>query len=264
MCDALSGATGLYPILGDPIAQVKSPAGVTRRLRERGVDGVCVPIHVVPGDLAQVIAALRAIRNVGGFILTVPHKIAAVAACDELSARARLLGAVNTIRRGADGRLVGDMFDGLSFLAAARAAGCVFEGRRALLVGAGGAGAAIAHAVLAAGLARLEIADTDIERREGLARRLGEAGLPAHAIAVPGTGYDIVVNATPLGMRAGDPLPVPRSLLGPGVFVGDVVTKPEIPPLIAAARAAGARTSTGTEMFEQVAGLMVDFMLAGG
>ena len=260
MLENLSGATRIVPIVGDPIAQVRSPAGVTAAFAERGADVVCVPMQIAPADFAGFVALVRAWRNCPGVIVTVPHKFAAFAACDTASERAGFLGTVNTIRRGSDGRLHGDMFDGLGFVAACKENGCAFPGRRALLVGAGGAGTAIAHAVASEGVSALGLADVDVARQGALVRRLADAGFAVTAAAANATGYDIVLNATPVGMKPGDALPVPAAGLGPDTFVGDVVTKPDPSPLIAAARQRGCRTSTGGDMFIKVRDLMVEFL----
>ncbi|MEZ5842745.1 MAG: shikimate dehydrogenase [Hyphomicrobiaceae bacterium] len=259
----LSGETLLVPILGDPIAQVKSPAGVTAALSAGGHDAVCVPMHVTPADVAACFRMLRTIRNVPGIIVTVPHKLAAFEAADEVSERAAFLGAVNMLARTADGRLYGDMSDGLGLVAATRDKGCSYAGRRALLVGVGGAGVAIAHAVAEAGVAALDIRDHDTARAAEVAARLAAVGFPVRAVSeteAATASYDIVANASPLGMAAGDPLPFPRERLHPGMFVADAVTKPDPSPLIAAARAAGCTTTSGSEMFARVADLIVTFL----
>lgn len=262
MLSGLSGATRIVPIVGDPIAQVRSPAGVTAAFAARGLDIVCVPMQVAPADFPVFVALARAWRNCPGIIITVPHKFAAFAACDSTTPRATFLETVNTIRRDPDGKLHGDMLDGLGLVAACEAKGCSFEGKRALLVGAGGAGTAIAHAIALAGVSALGIADLDELRRDRLVSRLTAASLPAGAAPADGTDYDIVVNATPMGMRTGDPLPVPEQSLCPKTFVGDVVTAPDPSPLIAAARRVGCATSTGDDMFDQVRDLMVEFLLS--
>ncbi len=259
----LSGATRVVPIVGDPIAQVKSPAGVTAAFQARGENAVCVPMHIGPDDFGALMQLVRRWRNCAGVIVTVPHKFAAFEGCDTTSHGAGLLGTVNTIRRSPDGRLHGDMFDGLGFVAACRDKGCAFAGRTALLVGAGGAGTAIGHAVASQGVELLVIADRDAGRRDALVARLGAAGFPVKAGPPEAQGFDIALNATPMGMRASDPLPFPAGGLAPAAFVGDVVTDPDPSPLIAAARARGCRTSTGADMFDRVRDLMVDFLLAG-
>lgn len=263
MLSHLSGSTRIVPIVGDPIAQVKSPAGVTAAFSERGVDAVCIPMHIAAADFPAFMQLVRRWQNCAGVIITVPHKFAAFEACDTASDRAGFLRTVNTIRRTADGRLHGDMFDGLGFVAACDDKGCEFSGRKALLVGAGGAGTAIAHAVTSVGVDILGIADVDAARREALVAHLASAGFPVEARPADAAGFDIVLNATPMGMRLGDPLPVPAAGLMPTTFVGDVVTDPDPSPLIAAARARGCRTSTGADMFGKVRDLMVDFLLAG-
>jgi len=263
MLEALNGETLLVPILGDPIAQVKSPAGVTQALEALGHNAVCVPMHVAPTDIAACFAALRSVRNVAGIIVTIPHKLAAFEACDEVTPRSAFLGSVNMMIRTADGRLVGDMSDGIGHVAAACARGCVYEGRRALLIGAGGAGTAIAHAAASAGLATLSIFDADAARATEVAGRLADAGFKARAVSaadVVTERYDIVMNATPLGMRPADPLPYARERLAAGMFVSDVITKPDPSPLIVAARAAGCGTSTGVEMFGEVRDLIIAYL----
>ena len=257
-----SGATRLVIIVGDPIAQVKSPAGVTALMRERGADALCVPGHVKPQDLADFIRLAERMPNVDGLLVTVPHKFAALPLCDTLTPRARSIEAVNMMRRNAQGRWEGDMCDGEAFVAALKAAGASMAGQRALLVGAGGAGSAIAHALVDAGVAELALHDADTARREALAAKLRRYG---PAIVSVGSddpaGFDLVCNATPMGMRPDDPLPVRVDRLSPGARVGDVVTVPAVPPLVAQARARGHVASTGTDMFAQVKVCIVDFLL---
>ena len=262
MLDHLSGATRIVPVVGDPIAQVKSPGGVTAAFEKCGADAICYPVQVAPADFGAFITSVRTTKNMDGIIVTVPHKFAAHDACDRLSDRAAFLRTVNTIRRLPDGTLVGDMFDGLGFVAACQENGCDFAGKRALLVGAGGAGTAIAHAVASSGVRELAIAEVDLVRRGELVARLRDAGFNVTSSPADATGFDIVLNATPMGMRAGDPTPVPVATLNAAMFVGDVVTKPEVPPLIEAARALGCKTSNGIAMFGKVRDLMVDFLLA--
>jgi shikimate dehydrogenase len=261
MLDTLSGATRLVPIVGTPIAQVKSPAGVSRMFAERGRNTICVPFHVAPEDLPSFMAGIQPVENVDGIIVTVPHKFSAYAYCATATERAHFLRAVNVMRRNPDGTFHGEMCDGIGFVAAMSEAGCEFPGRRALLVGAGGAGSAIAQAVAAAGVSRLAIAEADEARRDTLVGRLREIGAPVSAGAPDPKGFDIVINATPMGMREGDPFPIPIETLTPDMFVGDVVTKPEVPPLIENARRIGCRTQTGTGMFLKVRDLMIDFLL---
>jgi shikimate dehydrogenase len=261
----LSGETLVVPIIGDPIAQVKSPDGITRLFAERGRNAVVVPLQAAPADLDALVSGLTASASVGGLIATVPHKFGLAARCATLTDRARFLGSVNVARRNPDGSWHGDQVDGEAFVAAVRAGGGAPEGVRALQVGAGGAGSAIALALLEAGVAELALHDADAGRRDALLGRLRErfgdrvtAGSPDPA------GFDLVANATPMGMRSGDPYPVEIAGLTPDTVVGDVVTKPAVPPLIDVARRIGCRTSTGSDMFAAVAGLITDFLVAEG
>lgn len=259
----LDGETRLYYIVGDPIAQVKSPPALTAILVERGANALVVPAHVAPADLDAFLAAARATQNVDGIVVTVPHKIAALAFCDEASERARFAGSTNVIRRGADGRWHGDNTDGMGYLDGIAACGFDVAGRTALLVGAGGAGAAIAYEILARGAAHLKVHDIDTARRDRVIARLAERfpGRVAPGDADP-TGVDLVANATPLGMREGDPLPVEAAKLVASQFVADVITRPEISPLLVAARRTGCATMPGSGMFEAQARILVDRMLA--
>jgi shikimate dehydrogenase len=171
-----------------------------------------------------------------------PRKEALAAHVDELSGPAALIGAVNVVRREADGRLVAANTDGPGFVIGVREAGHELSGRRVLLVGAGGAGRAVAFAVARAGAAALTVANRTAARAERLARDVA-ASYPAVAVAAgppDPAGHDVVINATSLGMRPGDPLPVAVSRLAPGTLVCDIVTRPARTRLLdeAATRAA--------------------------
>jgi shikimate dehydrogenase len=262
MTQPLSGATRLHYIVGDPIAQVKSPAGVSQAFAEHGRDAVCVPAHVSPAHLADWLRGVSLAQNVDGIIVTVPHKFACADLCATTSDRAAFLHTVNTLRRDADGGWHGDMFDGLGFVSAMQDKGYQPAGKQALLVGAGGAGSAIAHALVMAGVSQLAIHDPDDQRRGSLVDRLAGLGKcpVVHGSADP-TGYDLVLNATPVGMKAGDPYPLEVGRLQPSMFCGCVITAPAITPFIAAAREKGCNTMTGADMFARVRDLMVAFLL---
>ena len=262
MPELLNGATRVHFIVGDPIAQVKSPAGVSRAFHERGHNAYVMPVHVAPAALAAWLAGTSVAQNVDGIIVTVPHKFASFDLCATTSDRAAFLHAVNTLRRNADGTWHGDMFDGLGFVSAMQDNGCDPAGKKALLVGAGGAGSAIAHALVMAGVSQLAIHDEDTTRPTTLVDRLSTLGYcpVTHGTADP-TGFDVVVNATPVGMQASDPFPLDVSKITPAMFVGCVITVPAVTPLIAAARAKGCATMTGTHMFGRVRDLMVDFLV---
>ena len=258
----LTGATRLNIILGDPIAQVKSPDSVTQAFTDRGHDGLLAPVQVGVEDLDAFFSVADRLKNLDGIIVTVPHKFACFLHCITASERADFLGAVNIMRRRPEGGWHGDMMDGLGFVGALRRQGYSPDGKRALLVGAGGAGSAIGLALIEAGVRELAIHDEDTKRRDDLTTRLNGLGRAKILSGSPNpSGFDLVAHATPAGMRPGDPLPIEVAKLALETFVGCVITGPTVSPLIAAARARGCPTSTGAEMSQALQSAMVDFLL---
>ena len=258
----LDGASRVHFIVGDPIAQVKSPAGVSQAFQEAGLNALCIPAHVAPADQAAWTAGVSLSKNVDGIIVTVPHKFAYFDLCATTSDRGAFLKSINTLRRNADGSWHGDMFDGLGYVKALALKGCSLQGKKALLVGAGGAGSAIAYSLATGGVRELAIHDEDTARRDALVQRLAALGqCRVVAGSSDPTGFDIAINATPIGMKEGDPHPIDSSRFTPDMFVGCVITAPAVPPMIAAARALGCNTLTGADMFAQVKDLMVEFLM---
>ncbi len=258
----LTGATRLHVIVGDPIAQVKSPAGMTRMFSERGHDGIVVPVQVDVADLADFLSVADRLKNLDSIVVTVPHKFSCCKHCATTTDRASFLGVVNNMRRNTDRTWHGDMIDGVGFVAGVRAKGFELKGCRALLVGAGGAGSAMALSLLDAGVRELAIHDADPVRRDSLIDRLKTVrNVPIVIGSADPTGFDFVANATPSGMKPGDAMPIDVTKLSPSTFVGCVVTVPAVPPLIEAARRLGCGTSTGTDMFQASLSMMVDFLL---
>jgi shikimate dehydrogenase len=187
--------------------------------------------------------------------VTMPHKVSTVSLVDEVSTAAKIAGACNAILRRADGTLLGDMFDGEGFVRGVKRNGRELAGKKALVVGSGGVGSAIAASLAAAGVARLGLFDVSKPAAEALAGRL-RAHYPKLEIALGSKdpqGYDIVINATPIGMKRGDPLPLDVERIAPSSFVGEVVMKQEVTPFLKAARAKGCAIQVGTDMlFEQI------------
>jgi shikimate dehydrogenase len=258
----LSGETRLFPIIGDPIKYAESPARLTGSFGARGHNGVCVPMQVPEGNLDEVMRGLTLALNVDGILVTMPHKFTAFTHCATSSDRARMLGVVSVIRRNPDGTWHGDMLDGLAFLKAQKDQGAQPKGSRVLLVGAGGAGGAIAIALLREGVRELIIHDRDEARTAKLVNLVSTLG-DARVTAGPPdpTGCDMVCNATPMGMEDGDPLPVGANLLASSMFVGDVIAGHGVTPFLKAAQAAGCKTANGGQMVEAVQDIVVDFML---
>jgi shikimate dehydrogenase len=246
----INGATRLYAIIGDPIVQVGSPRVFNALFRQHGIDAVLVPVQIAPADLAIAVAGLKRLLNLDGIIVTVPHKMRMLEFADEVMPTGARVGAINALRRGAGGRWIGDMFDGKGFVAGLRDQGHEPKGKAVLLVGAGGAGSAVAYALAEAGAARLTISDVDATKAARLAVGVAAAYPVAGAVAGPPEpeGHDIVVNATPLGMAPGDALPLDVTQLRAGMLVADVVIKAEATALLAEAQRLGCQIHGGRHM----------------
>jgi shikimate dehydrogenase len=260
----VNGATRLFIIVGDPIAQVQAPGGMTDAFAAAGHNAVLVPVHIAAADLSDFLNAASRAQNLDGIIVTIPHKFACYKFCSSATERAHFLGAVNNMRRAPGGGWFGEMLDGPGFVGAIRGKGCKPEGMRALLVGAGGAGSAIALGLIDAGVRELAIHDTDTKRRDALIGRFtAKLKTPVIAGSDDPTGFDLIANASPAGMKADDPYPVDPAKLKPSMFVGCAITSPPASPIVEAARRIGCQTSVGRDMYLSSQQLMLDFLLAG-
>ncbi len=219
------------------------------------IDAVVVPLGCRSEDYPEFMKLFFRLSNSHGALVTMPHKVTTAAIVDTLSPVAAIAGSCNAIRRDGDGRLIGEMFDGEGFVRGMLRKGHAIQGRRALVVGSGGVGSAIAASLAQAGASMLGLFDAEGAVANGLGARL-LAHYPALQIKTglnDPAGFDIVVNATPLGMRDGDPLPVDVSRIAATTFVGEVVMKREVTAFLAAARERGCSTQVGTDMlFEQI------------
>jgi len=249
----IDGETSLVGLIGHPVSHSLSPQMHNASFAALGLNYVYVPLDVPPEELEAGVRGLRAL-GFRGFNVTMPHKERVCALVDRLDEAARISGAVNTVAVEEDGSLLGMNTDGSGFLLACREAGVEPSGRVALVAGAGGAAAAVAVALLRAGLSELRIANRTPGRALGLRERLGGLGgrvevFPLSGLAEAAGGADILVNATYLGMRAGDPLPFPEELLRPGVAVCDAVYRPgKSTALVRAARRRGLAAVPGELM----------------
>ncbi len=252
-----TGTTTFYTMIGTPIIQVRSPLNYNRYFAEHGIDAVMIAMDVPADQVKAHFEYMQTIPNFGGCIVTIPHKQAAAACMDEMSQRARELAAVNVVRVES-GRLIGDMVDGLGFMVAAKANGLAIRGRRAAIIGGGMTGAAIALAIAEAGAAEIVIKEIRTERHEFLTRLLRRA-YPQTRISFELTGlegFDIAVNATPVGMNDDPNMPFPTDTLSSRTLVADVVTNPKVTPWLAAGLARGCKVQYGVEMADGQFGLM--------
>src|SRR5881394_3052768 len=247
----IKGTTRLYGLAGDPLTTAKSPELLNRLFIEQRADAVCVPFRVKADDLSAFVTGARAVGNLSGVLVTMPHKQRMLAFVDELHPTACQVGALNVIRCHDDGRWVGAIFDGLGCVLGMQWEGNHPANKSVLLIGAGGAGRAIAFAVASAGARSLAIFDVDEGRADELAKSVGAAtGCKTHFGAPDPHGYEIVINATPLGMKSDDPMPVDPNRLEPGSIVVDIINSPDPTALCRAARARGCRTQSGRPMHE--------------
>lgn len=261
--DYISGRTRLFAIVGHPIAQVRSPEMITAELRRRGHDAILVPLHVLPEDFDVCLPQLMRVRNLGGLVFTIPYKLRACALADELGAQAQVVGAINALANS-NGRWRGDIFDGLGCVEAFRRRGLALSGKRVMLLGAGGAGSAIAAAIAGERPASLRIFDVDVERARLLADSVAQAnpGVAVAAGAPTTRDIDILVNASPVGMLDDARLPLPIAHLPRELIVFDAIVKPERTPLIVLAEQFGCTTVHGREMMRGQIARMVDFFYA--
>ncbi|MBV9127272.1 MAG: shikimate dehydrogenase [Verrucomicrobia bacterium] len=255
-----------FAVIGDPVAQSLSPVMHDAALAACGFSGRYTRLHIRAGELAETLSLLPGCGFLG-CNLTIPHKSAALALVEEVDADARRLGAINTVRIEGDGqhpRRLGFNTDGPGLLLALRdALGFdTLRGKSVLLLGAGGAGRALAIQCALAGCARLLLANRTLEKAETLVREFSTANaeLAVSALALPDAawtdapldGIDLVLNCTSLGLRDTDRSPLPAELLRqfPALAIYDSVYRRDgqLTPLVAAAQAAGLRAADGRAM----------------
>lgn len=251
----ITGQATVIAHIGWPTNSFKAPMIYNPWLAAKGIDAVVVPLGVEASDFPELLRPLFTIRNMRGALITMPHKVTTAGLVDELSVTAQVAGACNAILRRPDGLLLGDMFDGIGFVRAMQSKGRKISGGRALIVGCGGVGSAIAASLAEAGIADLGLFDARASIADALARRLRQH-YPIVRTATGSCdpdGHDIVVNATPLGMQPGDKLPVDVTRIAPGTYVGEVVMIPTMTPLLQAAQKIGCPIQVGTDMlFEMI------------
>jgi shikimate dehydrogenase len=251
----LSGKTTLIAHIGWPTESFKAPMIYNPWFEKKGIDAAVIPMGVKPEDYPTSLKSILRFTNLRGALVTMPHKVVTNALVDELTPTAKIAGASNAILLRPDGTLLGDQFDGAGFVRGVERKGRHLAGTRVLVSGSGGVGSAIAASLAAAGVSEMTLHDANPASARGLADRL--AGHYPRLVVEVGSndpaGFDLVVNATPLGMKGDDPLPFDVDRIAPSTFVGEVVMKQEITPLLAAARAKGCQIQLGTDMlFEMI------------
>ena len=262
----INGNTELIAHIGFPTHAFKAPMIYNPWFEKAGVNAVVVPMGCRTPDYPAFLRALFKLSNIRGALITMPHKVATTTLVDELLPNAAIAGACNAVRLGPAGQLQGAMFDGEGFVRGVLRKGLVLQGASALVVGSGGVGSAIAASLAAAGVARLALFDVQATAAQGLAERL-RRHYPALQVLTGSNDphdFDLVVNASPLGMHEGDAMPMDVSRIAPGTFVGEVVMKTEMTAFLRAAQARGCRIQVGSDMlFEQIPAYLEFFGLPG-
>lgn len=251
----IRGSTKLIAHIGYPTESFRAPMIYNPYFASRKIDAVVVPMGCRAAEFPAFLSLVFRLSNIHGALITMPHKVTTIPLLDEVMTTASVAGACNAVRLDAEGRLIGDMFDGEGFVRGLLRKGRVVTNARALIVGCGGVGSAIAASLAKAGLAQLTLYDPNAGAMEALAGRL-RRHYPRLALVTGSadpSGQDIIANATPLGMKPGDPLPLDVDRIPPEAFVGEVVMSQEMTPFLQAARARGCAFQVGTDMlFEQI------------
>ncbi len=251
----INGHTELIAHIGYPTHSFKSPMIYNPYFERAGINAVVVPMGCQAEHFPAFLRAVFQLNNIRGALITMPHKVVTVGLLDEVTPTVRVAGACNAVRRTADGRLLGDMFDGSGFVRGVQRKGLNLKGQRALVVGSGGVGSAIAASLASAGVAAIAVFDIHPAAAQALAQRLKQEypQLEVRTGSNDPAGFDLVVNATPMGMNEGDPMPMDVSRLSAETFVGEVVMASEMTAFLKAAQAKGCRVQIGTDMlFEQI------------
>lgn len=257
----INGASRIYAVFGDPVAQVQTPALINPLFAEHGADIYAVPFHVTRGNFETAWRTFAAMPNIAGIGVTVPHKVAAFKLCESVTQAASQVGAVNSIQRAPDGSMYGALFDGLGFVRGLGGSRKRLAGASVLLVGAGGAGRAIAHALAEEGIDRLSVIEIDegaktftIDMANRVAgRAIAEAGVAAL------DGHDMLINATPIGLKSAESFPVDLTRLGPEVLVADIAALSRETDLLRRAQERGCPTSDGHDMLQAQIALIAGF-----
>jgi shikimate dehydrogenase len=261
----ISGTSRLFAIIGDPVAHVRTPMVFNQYFATHQIDAVCVAIHIGREELDTGWAGLKAIRNLDGFIVTAPYKAECAALCDSLVDDGAYTRVVNTVRREADGSYSGTLLDGRGFVAGLKSHGHDVRGRRVYIAGAGGAGTALAFALAGSGVSALTIHNRTRSKAAALVEGVSKA-FPDCTVSLgsaDASGHDFAVNATSLGLKADDPHSFDLETADSAAVIAEVVMKPEITPLLAAADRLGHQIHSGTHMLDGQLSMMMGFFGLG-
>ena len=251
----IDGNTELIAHIGYPTHSFKSPLIYNPYFEKEGINALVVPMGCLAADYPHFLKSVFNLSNIRGALITMPHKVTTVDLLDEVTPTVKVAGACNAVKRDENGRLVGDMFDGAGFVRGVKRKGFTLQGKRVLVVGCGGVGSAIAASLAAEKINAISLFDVNTASCEGLGQRL-QSEYPQIKVDTGSNdpeGHDLVVNATPMGMNEGDPLPMDVSRIAPETFVGEVVMRQEMTAFLQAAKNRGCKVQVGSDMlFEQI------------
>ena len=251
----IDGNTELIAHIGYPTHSFKSPLIYNPYFEQEGINALVVPMGCQTAHYPEFLKSVFNLSNIRGALITMPHKVTTVGLLDEVTPTVKVAGACNAVKRDERGRLVGDMFDGAGFVRGVKRKGFALQGKQVLVVGCGGVGSAIAASLAAEQITAISLFDVNTASCEGLGQRL-QSEYPQIKVETGSNdpeGHDLVVNATPMGMNEGDPLPMDVSRIAPETFVGEVVMRQEMTAFLQAAKNRGCKVQVGSDMlFEQI------------
>ena len=251
----IDGNTELIAHIGYPTHSFKSPLIYNPYFEKEGINALVVPMGCKAEHYPSFLKSVFQLTNIRGALITMPHKVTTLALLDDVTSTVKVAGACNAVKLDQNGRLVGDMFDGAGFVRGVQRKGFVLTDKRVLVVGTGGVGSAIAASLAAENIKAISLFDVNMQSCEDLAQRLKHEypKIEVYTGSNDPEGHDLVVNATPMGMNEGDPLPMDVSRISPDTFVGEVVMRTEMTAFLLAAQNRGCRVQVGSDMlFEQI------------
>lgn len=266
MLSKIAGKTKVFGVVADPITHVRAPEVFNKIFKQNKIDAVCVPFHICNEDILSFISICKKWKNLSGIFVTIPHKEIIATACDTLNKEAELIGAVNVIRPEKNGGWRGAMYDGSGFVNAMKQHSFNFNNKNVAIFGAGGAATAIVSALIKENIENITIVNRNIDRAVNVKTKMvkSQGSKVANKIHVVKASeihydYDLIINATPLGLDANDALPIPTEIINNKVFVAEIIMKPHNTKLISYAEKVGCKVFRGAAMFDSQVELIRKF-----
>jgi len=248
----VDAAFDVYAMLGNPVSQTKTPALFNQHCRDNNLSVVMVPFKLAgKTELENLIQMMKSSQLLSGFVSTIPFKVDLYDLCEEHGPAAAALGKVNTVKISPSGKAIGEMFDGIGFAEALKRKGFQFTGKKPLVLGCGAAGQAISLELLRYGVSSCTIIDPDSSALSRFKTIISENHGNYHLLTTPPkdlSAFDLIINASPLGMREEDALPCSLVTARADCYIGDCVTNFETTDFLKAASLKGCTIVSGTDM----------------